>query len=279
MLTRNFRFVVTAVLVMHGGTVAPWHLATLAPPSAAALSAQVLQPTPPPDVTAEGEPWFQFREPILFAGNVYYPAGPQTYFNRYEMVRTGTYGNVPLYARTTLETFSVIFVPLSGGLMQPYERRRSGELAGTVGSTTPSFPVSGPSESAITDRRVGIPQAPGPSMGYASMPTPAPVSTVGVGPSTATATTGADRPPLVARHVLATAARPEGLNGIYVVFVDERWFSSGPALTLAEGQFTQIGEHQGLPVYRERSHRNTIYVPVSASAGYLVAPYSRRDPR
>ena len=47
------------------------------------------------------------------------------------MVRSGTYGNVPIYVRTTQEPGSIIYVPLAGGLMRPYERPRSGDLAGT----------------------------------------------------------------------------------------------------------------------------------------------------
>ena len=34
-----------------------------------------LQPTQPPTVTAENEPWYQMREPVIFAGEYYYPAG------------------------------------------------------------------------------------------------------------------------------------------------------------------------------------------------------------
>jgi hypothetical protein len=101
-----------------------------------------LQPTPPPTVTAEAEQWYRNGEPVMFAGNIYYPAGAPIHFNGNEMVRSGTYQGVPLYSRTTIEPYSLVFVPLAGRVMQPYERRRDGDLAGTVGSTTPSFPVA-----------------------------------------------------------------------------------------------------------------------------------------
>jgi len=49
----------------------------------------LMQTTPPPAVTAESEPWFVARAPLLFGGTLYFPAGPQVHFNRDEMVRTG----------------------------------------------------------------------------------------------------------------------------------------------------------------------------------------------
>ena len=92
-----------------------------------------LQPTPPPQITADGAPWYVSRQPVMYAGNDYYPAGPQVHFNGDEMVPSGFYQGVQLYAQTTIEPYSMVFVPLSGGLMQPYQRRRDGELAGTTG--------------------------------------------------------------------------------------------------------------------------------------------------
>ena len=105
-------------------------------------SAQVLsRPTDPPLVTAVNESWYLSREPILFAGDLYYPAGAQVFFNGNRMVRTGYYNGVPIFTDTTIEPFSILLVPVSRGLMQPYERRRQGLLAGTTGSRAPSFPV------------------------------------------------------------------------------------------------------------------------------------------
>ena len=98
-----------------------------------AAAQSVLRPTPQPIVTAENEPWYLSGEPITYAGNLYYPAGAQVFFNPNEMVRSGFHMGVPLYTRTTIEPFSVVYVPLAGGRMQPYERPRAGELAGTSG--------------------------------------------------------------------------------------------------------------------------------------------------
>src|SRR5688500_13015770 len=78
------------------------------------------QPTAAPVVTAEAESWYVDREPIIFAGNLYYPAGAQVFFNPNEMVRSGFYFGVPLYTRTTIEPYSLVYVPVAGGRMQAY---------------------------------------------------------------------------------------------------------------------------------------------------------------
>src|SRR5918999_1602212 len=93
------------------------------------LAQLVSRPTDPPIVTAENDAWYRQREPVLFAGDFYYPAGATVFFNGNTMVRTGHYNGVPLYADTTVEPYSVVLVPIAGGLMQPYERIRGGDLA------------------------------------------------------------------------------------------------------------------------------------------------------
>ncbi len=108
--------------------------------SASAHAQVVWQPTPAPQVTAENAAWFQSGEPIDWNGDLYYPAGPDQFFNRYQMVRSGSFRGIPLYTDTTLQPNSIVFVPLPGERMRPYERPRTGVLAGTTGSRTPSFP-------------------------------------------------------------------------------------------------------------------------------------------
>jgi len=236
-----------------------------------------LQPTPAPTVTAEERPWFLAREPVVFAGSLYYPSGPQVYFNRFEMIRSGYYDWVPLYSRTTLEPYSMLFVPIAGGLMQPYERRRSGELAGTAGSTAPGFPIDRPAgiiEAA--EAASGIPQAAGPPTGLGpSMPMPA--SSLGVvQPSSAAdarvATTGTSSPS--PRGVLRSAARPEGLNGVFVDYGGRRWFNRGPVVSFDPAVFTPSGTHRGATVYMKRGDTATIYIPVAESVGAAVTPYT-----
>ena len=57
------------------------------------------RPTPNPVVTAQNESWYLNGEPVMYEGNIYYPAGPRTYFNRYEMVRSGYFRGIPIYTR------------------------------------------------------------------------------------------------------------------------------------------------------------------------------------
>jgi hypothetical protein len=252
-------------------------MATATPnPAAAQIS---LSPTPAPIAVADDEPWFQSREAILFGGNWYFPAGARVYFNRNEMVPTGIHGTVMLYVRTTYEPYSVIFVPLSGGLMQPYERRRAGDLAGTVGSTTPSFPVESTAEAANAGT-AGVARAGGPPTSVGSRP-PAVASSIGTGPEPVaqpTSGTLVQEPPRTprGRNRSLSAEKPEGLNGIFVSFGGERWFSSGPAIPLDTARLTRVGQIGEAAVYRDPANRAAIYVASTGSSGTLVAPFKRR---
>ena len=83
-------------------------------------TAQVYQfATPPPQVTAAGADWQVQREPIFYAGSVYYPTGPNVFFDQRIMARTGTYKGVPLYADTTLDPYGIVYVPIGGNLLRP----------------------------------------------------------------------------------------------------------------------------------------------------------------
>ena len=254
------------------------------------VAAQVsLQTTPPPTVTAENEPWYSSGGPVTFAGGVYYPAGAVTHFLRNEMVRTGTVGNVPIYARTTQEAGSVIYVPLAGGVMKPYERRRSGDLAGTVGSSAPSFTVVLPSEEALPDRR----QRPAGALSLLlsrflsaqpassrRRPLPAPHRR----------RTGARRRARAGRHERgrvrravapganadsdrAAARRPQP---VFVDFQNARWFAAGTTVEYTPSRFTRIGEHRGFDVYQESGRPGTIYLSLLDGAPGLLAPYKSR---
>jgi hypothetical protein len=221
------------------------------------VAAQVqMRPTPAPLVTAENEAWYLNGEPVVHAGQFYYPAGAQVFFNGNEMVRSGFHLGVPLFSRTTLEPYSVVYVPIGRGLMQPYERLRSGDLAGTVGSRTPSFPVAiAPSEAS------GFPQAAAPPMGGAVVPsTPEPVGTTG---------TGAQWQP---RHV-RIGGRPTGLNAVYIDYQGTRWYSTGGFIEVRPDRMTKIGDYHGFPVWRAEGS-DDIYMSTSP-AGTLAVLYSR----
>lgn len=236
-----------------------------------------VRPTQEPIITAENETWYLNGGPITFAGNIYYPTGPDIYFKPYEMVRSGDFNGVPLYSRTTIEPWSIVYVPLPGRLMKPYERRRTGDIAGTVGSMLPSFPVV----HSLSESEYALAQAPSSPMLGATVyeRTQLPVLVVEVQPvlPAPTATTGSDPDaPSPALGPLVSAKKPEGLDGIFIEFRDRRWFVSGHAQELDPAQFVVVGDYRGFAVYRKGDDERTIYVAVATSARELVAPYAAR---
>jgi hypothetical protein len=254
--------------------------ACLAQPAFAQLT---VRDTRPPAVIADSESWYVSGAPITYEGDYYYPAGPKVHFIPSEMVRSGHFRGIPLYARTTIEPYSVVFVPVAGGMMQPYERRRNGELAGTEGSAAPSFPIAPESESSL-DEDTGPAQAPGPPMfvGLAkhkyeeeqlsSMPQP--TGTTGV-PRNVETTTPASGSRLPIARIRPRADSP---NGIFIQYENARWFSSGPPVDFDSSRFVRSGEKDGFPVYRDRTRTaSTIYLPVATDAAGLLAPYTKRD--
>jgi len=240
----------------------------------AGLQAQMnMRTTPAPLVTAENEGWYLRGDPVMFAGDVYYAAGAQVYFNPNEMVRSGVFLGVPLYTRTTIEPFSIVFVPVSHGLMQPYERRRAGEVAGTAASSAPSFPVERGIEGTTGDlllRGAAPPTVGSPVLEWApeaavrpEYPEPAPML-------------GRTQPP-PQWGSLRTAQLPSGLNAVFITYDNRRWFEAGAAVEYDESGFTRVGEYHGFPVYkRTAGEPSTIYVPVASDARGLVTPYKQR---
>jgi hypothetical protein len=245
------------------------------------LVAQITyQPTPEPIVTADNETWYLEGEPITYSGSLYYPTGPKVYFNRYEMARSGNYRGVPLFVRTMIEPYSLVYLPLAGGLMQPYERRREGELAGTAGSTTPSFPVQTASEQYRPAGVPGIAQAAGPptfvdrdSALAATLPSRPAFEPPPAGSSGAATVL----PPVGTMGPLASARRPQGLNGVFVDFDGRRWFSSGPAVPFDAARFIAVGDYHGFAVYADRDNRGgALYIAVSADKPDRLAQYAPR---
>ena len=240
-------------------------LLVAAPPAWAQV---VSRPTDPPIVSAENDAWYRLREPVLLGGEAYYPAGVTVFFNGNTMVRTGHFNGVPLYADTTIEPYSIVFVPIGRGLMQPYERVRAGDLAGTVGSRTPSFPVRTRPE----PRDVAV---------AASAPTSAPQPIGSVRPieEGAVGTSGRASAPVAVgtggtlatprqRQSVTTLRPAESNDGIWLRFMGARWVAAGPAVPLRASEFVQIGDHAGFPVYaRKGLDEDRIYLP---SAGGVV---------
>ena len=216
------------------------------------------RPTDPPIVSAENDAWYRLGQPVVVSGEFYYPAGPVTFFNGDVMVRVGHYNGVPLYANTTLEPHSMVFVPIGRGQMQPYERLRSGDLAGTSGSRLPSFPGRSdrlPREIAAIPELPPVPQA----VGTFSTVTPErPVATTGIEPGVAVV------PPL-------RRGKPFTYESVSVQFKGEKWVMAGPSMEMPAG-LVQIAEYKGFPVYARKGQQNErIYLPLTAAR---VAPFT-----
>jgi hypothetical protein len=232
---------------------------TAAVPAAAQVQSR---PTEPPVVTAENEAWYRLGEPLQFAGDVYHPAGATVFFNGNTMVRTGHYNGVPLYADTTIEPYSIVYVPVSRGQLQPYERRRRGDLAGTTGSRTPSFPV----DRVPTARSV---------LQAAAPPTNLPLPIGAIGAYTPEAGGALAAQPQQGQDSTVPLLRPENNDGIWVSFAGARWISAGSAVPLRAQEFELVGDYAGFPVFaRTRVKEQVIYIPTRAG---LVAPYRRKE--
>jgi hypothetical protein len=256
---------------------------------AGAASAQVLlQPQAPPSQTAAQESWFVSGDPVVFGGLVYHRAGAEVFFNGDVMVRAGTYGGIPIYVDTTLEPNSIVFVPVSGRLLQPYERLREGDAAGTTGSRTPSFPVT-PAPGATLDLDAGMIMAQGPPVGreaaFAAVvvddeqagaaAVPEPVGTTGV---TRSAAAGRRQVP-VAPAVWRSARAPQATLGVWVEYDGQRWEACGDAEPFDAGRFARVGTYRGFPVYSRQGlpPGERIYLPsrTGFATPYWRGPLSR----
>jgi hypothetical protein len=217
-----------------------WTLAVLLAPTASPVQAQIAA-APPPAVSAASRDWFRDRSPIFFAGELYYPAGARTHFNGDVMVQTGAYDGVPLYADTSVEPFSQVLVPAGSGLLQPYERRRTGTLAGTSGSRVSELPrdlgpwddSTGGRAAVLDDLRAGPPRE---RREMQPERYPAPEEEA------------ARRAPAQSRHI-QTIREPEDNRGIWISYEGATWTIAAPAVAFDAERFRQIGTYYGFPVY------------------------------
>jgi hypothetical protein len=233
------------------------------------------RPTDLPIVTADNESWYINREAIQFAGDLYYPAGAAVFFNGNTMVRSGHYNGVPLYTDTTLEPFSVVYVPLERGIMQPYERPRQGSLAGTTASRAPSFPVRAAAATTPLPQAPSAPTAPPTTVGAIGVYTPErTVATSGSSTPSPVGTTGlVAAVPLPKRNQLtmATVGRPTTNDGLWIRYLGEKWVSAGPAVPLTPAGFRIVGNYDGFAVFARRDKSDqVIYIPIREG---LAAPY------
>jgi hypothetical protein len=228
-------------------------------------TAQVMYvPTPPPAVVADSADWYRAGEPIPFADAVYYPAGAIQHFDGNRMVRSGEYRGVPLYTDKFLDLYGKIFVPLSGGRLQPYERRREGPLAGTTGSQAPSFPV-GSSAEAARETVVGPVVTVFDAEDREQALRPGAVGTAGA-PGTAVA------PPSAG---MSSLMKPTGLNAVFITYRGTRWRPAGQPVAFDEARFRAVEDYQGFPVFVTReepaeSKAGVVYLPSRAG---MLTPY------
>lgn len=220
-------------------------LALLAP---TAVNAQVTQvQTPAPKVTAAAATWQLNDEPVLLGDDVYYATGDRVFFDGNVMKEIGRYAGVPLYADATELPNSLVYVPVAGSMLRRYERRRDGELAGTEGSRTPSFPVANSSESQPQDEAVAAAES-GREAGRVE----------------ATAGSAAEVPVPTDRIVAVTTAVPRrqnvtistgvelhGNGGVWIQYGNARWDALGDTTVYSPVLFRVIGEYHGFPVYRK----------------------------
>jgi hypothetical protein len=198
------------------------------------------------------------------------------------MSSSGSYEGVPLYADSTIEPYSIVYVPIGRGLLRPYERRREGQLVGTVGARMPSFPIQRDSELSLALWRTAAPvllesaeplassqaaAAPGPTAGCCTCCCCCqPGATAAAAPAAPAATTP---------NVVESVPPPSGPNGIWLEYDGGRWYSDGTAVQYDASRFMPIGSYRGVPVYRDRSGaQDRIYVTVVPDGP--LAPFARR---
>src|SRR5687767_5455464 len=233
------------------------------------------RPTDPPLVTALNESWYQLREPLQFAGELYYPAGAAVFFNGNTMVRSGHYNGVPLYTDTTVEPFSVVLVPISRGLLQPYARLRPSYSPVIMAAVSPTAPPLSPGAISVYTPEAFSVSAPE-TVGTAGIVAP-PVVSPSVRPPepeiVGTARTLASRRP--AAIPVVSMRPPESNDGVWIMFAGEKWLSAGTAVPFTT-EFVRVGEYSGFPVFARRDFsQEVIYMP--SRAGF-IAPYRLKNP-
>jgi hypothetical protein len=224
-------------------------LASLLPGTAPAQALQFRAPAP--EVTAAGAAWQTNDEPIVVSGLLYMPTREMRMFDGQVMTQIDVYQRVPIYADTTREPFTIVYVPVGRDRMRAYER-----------APVSAFPV--------TSGRGATSAAPVVIVAPAEQPRA--VGTTGTIVTAPPRTTTAARS---RRTIAESIPRARGITGIWVEWNGARWYSSGAAAPYSPDQFTKIGEYRGFSVYRDRTS-NSGQVWIEVVKGGPLAPYQRR---
>jgi len=197
-----------------------------------------------------GADWRSSGSPLLFGGSAYYPSGPTVFFDGSAMVRSGSFEGVPIYIDGTRDPSNVVYVPVAGGQMRPYERRRADQIADTV------VPI------------------PAPTPAPAELETPIAIARSAQSPVTDSFAVPTGR---VSAPGVESIPRPYANRGIWIEFGGRIWLAAGAGGPSWSGRFDQIGTYHGFPVYQQPGQTDQIYIP--SVPGGPVARYSRSSER
>jgi len=237
-------------------------------------SAQVSQfRTPAPEVNASNASWQVNSEPITFEGLIFYPTREYRQFDGQIMAQIGVYEGVPMYADTTIEPWSLVYVPVGRERLRAFERARTGRLEGTSGSRSASF-VTMPSKTGDA-ATLATPVNPGPpSVGERPVGTAGSVVPRASGMNAPVASIP-DRPRSTRTRVESIPRPRASTAGVWLEFNGNRWYSAGSAVPFMTDRFTAVGQYRGFTVYRATSgDRDRIWVAVVPDGP--VAPYEKR---
>jgi hypothetical protein len=213
-------------------------------------SAQVYEfRSPPPAIDAAAAAWQVDSQLMLFAGLVYSPTREFRLFDAQVMTQIGVFKGVPIYADTTLEPWSVVYVPVGRSRMRTYSRVR--EVPADARVATDAITVAG--AGAIGTASMIVPAAP-----RESAPEPA--------------IDRATPPP--AR--VAAIRPPRATDGVWLEFQGRRWYSDGEAVSYSPDRFIPVGDYHGFPVYRDNTGKQGNVIWVSSVQDGPLAPYVRR---
>ena len=202
-----------------------------------------IRPEPAPVTMAGETDWYRAGEPVMYRGELFYPGGPQTFFDKNVMVLVGEFRGVPLYADPTVETGSVVFLPVAGTLMQRYEKLRAGDLAGTSGSSTPSYPPATSTALEIEPQAAGTAgtRLPPPPLGDSVAPD------VGIARSAPTTV-----------ETIAPERATRG-TGIWIEWNGVAWNAAGAPVKIGP-QLTRIGSYDGRAVFKGPGGDSQIWI-------------------